>query len=1041
MTNMANGSSDGKHWNSITKGVFDFVLITLLTTSLFYTVITSRDDDKLWEEIVPIIIGTILYPATLYLFELIQSMVRNIKDNILLKRRQVGGIHHIDTALLRSDEKQPKKRKAVSKSMMETAKKNMVSWLGYMKLSLTFMMHNSCLTIILWDSFKLILWVVTITYWRRDSNTDDWNFSLVPVNIYRLHFIALSLTNTELCLFILGSTEIRDVLGSLTFWVSLFTLPPVAIIAKYLFCSPFSFFNIYWMLGFMIWIKCFLIMDRIINIFNFGIERKSHRLWRIGFGIFLVASAFASSMYVLQGIHPFKEETNQFVYSLARFGEFFYFSFITFSTVGYGDVTPKTINAKLMSIVFISLMLVWVPYEMNSLIQAFGGVTRISGHISSWGSMDDFIIVIGDIDPIQLSSFIFKIYYAGAKMKIILLTNKSIEKYDLQVDQAKLLRQSLCIIKEDVGLNGYIDILHTVKINRASATYVLSTFKTKDTRKTDMKTVAKLISLKKFGYTGENLLIQFCSPIGPQITLPGFGHIVNLYRTKMVIIAKHITCPGIITLIINLSLTHNAMMPKDTNEQHSQKLPHLYKNYLVGVSKCLRIYEIPERLVGVAFETLCSNLYNRHGSITIGIMHSSGLNRVFQLNPAGKDYIIKKGDRAILIADSAYTKSMQQDIVSAAGTNSSYAMRDTIFNLVRNKWSEEEDDGEATTGGKSDNDDDHADRSSSIHSNQDGNSLIPVDLGELDSKPDVNCMVVSSITFACRYVYEHSSLPVIAIIGYSDFILQLLVYFEEIKKFNVVLFEREISSKLPLNILLRFKNFLAVIDGDPMKKSDVNRAELQKACYIYVLPSPILGDPEESEEDQDIRTILIYRHIKSIMQGTMVSKLSNEGNIFSLVELHNAANVTYLDDRKWAAWNVFDKRLDPSFSYIHSFEYSMGQFISDEMLYGLTINTMTEEDYTIYRILLGLVSTGDANDKNTGIEMMAIRDIEGFNKRTFGQLFDHLFSKMNKIVIGIYRVGVVPMESCVICAPPSNFLISHIDMAYIISNNNEICKL
>lgn len=129
----------------------------------------------------------------------------------------------------------------------------------------------------------------------------------------------------------------------------------------------------------------------------------------------------------------------------------------------------------------------------------------------------------------------------------------------------------------------------------------------------------------------------------------------------------------------------------------------------------------------------------------------------------------------------------------------------------------------------------------------------------------------------------------------------------------------------------------------------------------------------------------------------------------------------------------------------------MGQFISDEMLYGLTINTMTEEDYTIYRILLGLVSTGDANDKNvrhcsknntiqTGIEMMAIRDIEGFNKRTFGQLFDHLFSKMNKIVIGIYRVfvypldmllcfrGVVPMESCVICAPPSNFLISHIDM-------------
>lgn len=47
-------------------------------------------------------------------------------------------------------------------------------------------------------------------------------------------------------------------------------------------------------------------------------------------------------------------------------------------------MTPLTIQAKLIAVCFVSCMLVWVPYEVNNLIQAFGGKNRISGHISTW---------------------------------------------------------------------------------------------------------------------------------------------------------------------------------------------------------------------------------------------------------------------------------------------------------------------------------------------------------------------------------------------------------------------------------------------------------------------------------------------------------------------------------------------------------------------------------------------------------------------------------------------------------------------------------
>eukprot|EP00371_Babesia_bovis_P001045 XP_001609692.1 hypothetical protein [Babesia bovis T2Bo] len=710
-----------------------------------------------------------------------------------------------------------------------------------------------------------------------------------------------------------------------------------------------------------------------------------------------MTNAFASVMYVLQGIHPNSGVDSAFKHAFKQYGEFFYYSLITFSTVGYGDITPLTIEAKLVALCFIIFMLVWIPYEMNNFIQGVDREKEISGHLYFWGSMQSSIVLIGEVDPIQLSLFIAKIYYSGLKLKIIVISTLSMSSYEIQINQAKILRVSLCIVLDDPGINGNVDILHTIKAKDAVGTFVLSSFKHGDPRKADMKTVGRVISLKKFGISADRVIIQYCSTLRPQIAHRPYTNVVNLYRFKSAIIAKNITCPGIITLIINLSLTHSAIVQRCKGDD-------LYDNYVRGIGRRLRTIAISERLVGTDFDTLCSNLYNIHGYIVIGIIHGNHNYRTYQLNPSGSGYMIRPGDRAVLVADVESSSKTKHDIVTS-GRNSTVPIRSSMISLVLNRIG--------------------SDITASLDEmDNDGNLYPMLNQPSLDngvdnkvhedalvlqvSPTENNSIIVDSICQACRTVFQDPCRPVMVIVGYSEFVIQLLLYFQELDEFNVVIFGKEVSVKVNPLPLQRFKAFLALIDGDPMSDVDVKRAELFMACYIYVIPSPELDAPGDSEADLDVRTIVTYRHLKSLIQASIKKrgKSKTGTSIYGLVELKCGTNVSYLDDTMWSAWNVLDKKLDPSLSYIHSVEFSRGQFISDEMLYSVTMNTMfIHEDYALYRILFDLVSVSAIDGDTRGIELLPVEDIiTQCSKPTFGQLFNYMHTKMHIIPIGIYRM-------------------------------------
>ncbi|MBN1478615.1 ion transporter [Candidatus Sumerlaeota bacterium] len=94
--------------------------------------------------------------------------------------------------------------------------------------------------------------------------------------------------------------------------------------------------------------------------FFFGSIRQAHLdVLRIAFTIFAI-------MFVSSGfIWHFEDDANP---AIADFGDAFYFTVVTLTTVGFGDITPQTDAAKAVTILMIFAGIIFIPWELRTLI-------------------------------------------------------------------------------------------------------------------------------------------------------------------------------------------------------------------------------------------------------------------------------------------------------------------------------------------------------------------------------------------------------------------------------------------------------------------------------------------------------------------------------------------------------------------------------------------------------------------------------------------------------------------------------------------------
>eukprot|EP00375_Theileria_parva_P001380 XP_764052.1 hypothetical protein [Theileria parva strain Muguga] len=615
----------------VTKGALASVLISIFLSTLCLTVITASDstlqlnnitlDDTRLVEILPSLLGAVVFFGSVYLINLIKSQFRKIINDLNLNKRSSLRNPSVGSALAALDRELHRKHKNSLNTGANTYNRIKL-WYSYSRLSLTCMLKNAGVSLILWDILKLVLWLITLTYWRRDAFNEKWNYSLVPKILYPLHFFSISASTAEICLFILEAKDSKDIFYSPIFWINSLILPPPVLISKWLFFPDLSYLQVYWTHGFIIWIKLFIwINNRIIQTKD-GSE-KAKCIFRISLGIFFMSCSFAGKSHF---------------YTLKQL------------SVGYGDMIPLTVEARMCAICYIFWMVIWVPLTINRTLEIVLAKNILSGHITSWAGLKKFVLVVGDVDPAQLSQFISKMYYTKDKCKIIVLTPNDIEVYTTQIKQADNLSISLCIMRGDIEVDGHLGILDLIQAKLATSVFILSSFKGSDLRLNDMKTIVRTIGIKKYGCRSENVMIQYCSPITHSIFQSPFGVEISLNDLKLSLVTKSVTCPGIVTLIVNLSLNQYYNIGNTQNNYSNSKSIALYQSYLSGAERSVCFHKIPTECQGILFESLCDTFFNLNGVILIGVI-SVDDPLSYKINPTGAEYYIKKGDTGIFILD------------------------------------------------------------------------------------------------------------------------------------------------------------------------------------------------------------------------------------------------------------------------------------------------------------------------------------------------------------------------------------------------------
>eukprot|EP00375_Theileria_parva_P001381 XP_764053.1 hypothetical protein [Theileria parva strain Muguga] len=71
------------------------------------------------------------------------------------------------------------------------------------------------------------------------------------------------------------------------------------------------------------------------------------------------------------------------------------------------------------------------------------------------------------------------------------------------------------------------------------------------------------------------------------------------------------------------------------------------------------------------------------------------------------------------------------------------------------------------------------------------------------------------------------------------------------------------SKKVDVEVLNQFKSFLAVIEVDLMKYTDILRAELHLSTFFYITPNPV--DLKLETNNADLSTIVVFRQIRNLL--------------------------------------------------------------------------------------------------------------------------------------------------------------------------------
>ncbi|XP_012510198.1 PREDICTED: potassium channel subfamily T member 1 isoform X1 [Propithecus coquereli] len=321
----------------------------------------------------------------------------------------------------------------------------------------------------------------------------------------------------------------------------------------------------------------------------------------------------------------------------------FYFCIVTFSTVGYGDVTPKIWPSQLLVVVMISVALVVLPLQFEELVYLWMERQKSGGNYSRHRARTEkhVVLCVSSLKIDLLMDFLNE-FYAHPRLQdyyVVILCPTEMDIQVRRVLQIPLWSQRVIYLQGSALKD---QDLMRAKMDNGEACFILSSRNEVDRTAADHQTILRAWAVKDFAPNCP-LYVQILKPEN-KFHVKFADHVVCEEECKYALLALNCICPATSTLITLLVHTSRGQEGQESPEQWQRMYGRCSGNEVyhirMGDSKFFREYQ------GKSFTYAAFHAHKKYGVCLIGLKREE--HRSILLNP-GPRHILAASDTCFYI--------------------------------------------------------------------------------------------------------------------------------------------------------------------------------------------------------------------------------------------------------------------------------------------------------------------------------------------------------------------------------------------------------
>uniref|UniRef100_A0A803YH05 RCK N-terminal domain-containing protein n=1 Tax=Meleagris gallopavo TaxID=9103 RepID=A0A803YH05_MELGA len=315
-----------------------------------------------------------------------------------------------------------------------------------------------------------------------------------------------------------------------------------------------------------------------------------------------------------------------------------YFCIVTFSTVGFGDVTPKIWPSKLLVVIMICVALVVLPIQFEQLAYLWMERQKSGGNYSRHRAQTEkhVVLCVSSLKIDLLMDFLNE-FYAHPRLQdyyVVILCPTEMDAQVRRVLQIPMWSQRVIYLQGSALKDQ--DLLRA-KMDDAEACFILSSRCEVDRTAADHQTILRAWAVKDFAPNCP-LYVQILKPEN-KFHIKFADHVVCEEEFKYAMLALNCICPATSTLITLLVHTSRGQESQQSSEQWQKMYGRCSGNEVFHIN--LEESTFFAEYEGKSFTYASFHAHKKFGVCLIGVRKED--NKNILLNP-GPRYIMSSTD-------------------------------------------------------------------------------------------------------------------------------------------------------------------------------------------------------------------------------------------------------------------------------------------------------------------------------------------------------------------------------------------------------------